>query len=214
MSQVTPVLSIVDDDPSFLSAIARLLRAAGYTVQTFSSAKQFLAQKADVPGCLIADLQMPEVSGLDLQAALAQQGSAPPVIFLTGQGDIATTVRAMRQGAEDFLTKDAPKAALLEAVERALARDALQRAQRNRLREIGAWFDTLTPRERQVLAQVVKGRLNKQIASDLGITERTVKLHRTAITRKLHVRGIAELTHLVHEAGIFAQPPSDFPKGQ
>ena len=214
MSQSVPVVSIVDDDPSFLRAVSRLLQAAGYTVRTFSSAGEFLAQTSDAPGCLIADLHMPGLSGLDLQTALARDPQAPPVIFLTGQGDIATTVCAMRQGAEDFLTKDTPKAHLLKAVERALARDARQRAERVRLQELRRRFDALTPREREVLQHVVQGRLNKQIASNLGISERMVKLHRTAITSKVQVRSVAELTRLVQDAGPFEEHASTFPKGQ
>ena len=132
-----------------------------------------------------------------------------PVVFLTGHGDIPTSVRAMRQGAEDFLTKLAPKADLLAAVKRALARDALARAQRARLRELRAPFDALTPRDREVLAHVLTGQLNKQIAGDLGIDERSVKRHRTSIMTKLQVQSVAELTHLVHEAGIeFRRPGS------
>ena len=192
LSESGPVLYVVDDDASFLIAVSRLLRAAGYAVRTFSKAEEFLAQLADTPGCLIADLQMPGLSGLELQEALSRAGHALPVIFLTGQGDIPTTVRAMRQGAEDFLTKRAPKEDLLEAVNRALARDARQRAERVRLRELRARFDALTPRERDVLRHVVQGRQNKQIAADLNINERTVKLHRTAITTKLEVRSVAE----------------------
>jgi FixJ family two-component response regulator len=137
-----------------------------------------------------------------------------PVIFLTGHGDIPTTVHAMRQGAEDFLTKRAPKEDLLEAVQRALARDARQRAEHARLHELRARFDALTPRERGVLLHVVQGRLNKQIAADLNINERTVKLHRTAIITKLHVRSVAELTRLVHESGVFEERLPTFPKGQ
>jgi len=214
VSESAPVVHVVDDDASFLTAVSRLLRAAGYEVRTFSKAEEFLAQLADAPGCLIADLQMPGLSGLELQAVLSRAGHSLPVIFLTGQGDIPTTVRAMRQGAEDFLTKRAPKEALLEAVDRALARDARQRAERVRLRELRARFDALTPRERDVLRQVVQGRQNKQIAADLNINERTVKLHRTAITTKLEVRSVAELTRLVQAAGAFEEHLPTFPKGQ
>jgi len=214
VSQSLPVVSIVDDDPSFLKAVSRMLRAAGYAVRTFPSAGEFLAQTSDAPGCLIADLRMPGLSGLDLQAALARDPQAPPVIFLTGQGDIATTVRAMRQGAEDFLTKDSPKATLLLAVERAFDRDARQRAERVRMQELRGRFDTLTPREREVLQHVVQGRLNKQIASNLGISERMVKLHRTAITTKVQVHSVAKLTRLVQDAGLFDEHASGFPKGQ
>ena len=202
MSQASPVVSIVDDDRSFLTSVSRLLRVAGYSVKTFSSAEEFLAQINDAPGCVIVDLRMHGLNGLDLQLALAGQAHACPIIFLSGAGDIATTVRAMRQGAEDFLTKDAPKEDLLEAVERALARDALQRVQRIHLQELRDRFAALTPREYEVLQHVVRGQLNKQIAADLGITERTVKLHRTAMTIKLRVRSVAELTRLVQEARI------------
>jgi two-component system response regulator FixJ len=202
-----PVVHVVDDDPSFLAAVARLLRAAGYTVRTFASAAEFLAKLGDTAGCVIADLRMPGMDGLDLQQALMRGANVLPVIFLTGDGDIPTTVRAMRQGAEDFLMKRAPKEDLLAAVDRAIARDARQRAEGARLRELRARLDMLTPRERDVLRQVVRGRLNKQIAADLDINERTVKLHRTAITTKLHVRSVAELTQLVHEAGVFRATP-------
>jgi two-component system response regulator FixJ len=203
MTETPPVLHVVDDDTSFLAAISRLLRGAGYVVRTFSSAEEFLAQVSDTPGCVVADLQMPGLSGLDLQEALKRAGQTLPVIFLTGQGDIPTSVRAMRQGAEDFLLKRAPKEELLETIEHALARDVRQRAERTRLRDLRARFDVLTPREREVLQHVVRGQLNKQIASDLGIHERTVKLHRTAVTTKLRVQSVAELTLLVREAGIF-----------
>lgn len=203
MSSMQPVISIVDDDGLFRTAVSRFLTAAGYSVKTFSSAQQFLAQMTDSPGCVIVDLRMDGLSGLDLQAALAAQAHACPVIFLSGAGDIATTVRAMRHGAEDFLTKDAPKEDLLDAVARALARDSVQRAQRLRLEELRRSFAALTPRELEVLEHVVRGQLNKQIASELGITERTVKLHRTATTTKLRVRSVAELTRLAQEAHIF-----------
>jgi len=209
VSEPAPVVFVVDDDASFLVAVSRLLRAAGHAVRTFSSAKEFLDHRDDAPGCLIADLRMPGLSGLELQEALAADAHALPVIFLTGHGDIPTTVRAMQRGAENFLTKDAPKEDLLAAIERALARDALQRTERVRLRALRSRFDDLTPREREVLQHVVRGRLNKQIAGDLGIGERTVKLHRTAITTKLRVRTVAELIRLVQEARVFeARPPS------
>jgi FixJ family two-component response regulator len=198
----SPIVSIVDDDQLYLAAISRFLRAAGYAVKSFTSPHDFLAQAIDAPGCTIVDLQMQGLSGLDVQAALAARTHASPVIFLSGAGDVATTVRAMRHGAEDFLTKDAPKEQLLDAVNRALARDALQRAHRLQLQQLRERFAVLTPREHQVLRHVMRGQLNKQIAADLEITERTVKLHRTAITTKLGVRSVAELTRLVEEAHI------------
>jgi len=193
---------LVDDDVSFLTAIGRFLRASGFAVRAFSSGSELLAwPELDVPGCVLTDLQMPRLSGLDLQAALAQAGHALPVIFLSGHGDIPSTVQAMRRGAEDFLTKRSPKEELLAAIQRALARDAQARDERARQQARQAPFATLTPRELEVLAHVVQGKLNKQIADDLGIHERTVKLHRTAITTKLGVHSTAELTRLWIEAG-------------
>jgi len=197
-----PIVRIVDDDASYLTAVARILRASGFAVKTFTSAAEFLAQpEFDIPGCVLVDLQMPGLNGLDLQEALAKDGHGLPVIFLSGHGDIPITVQAMRRGAEDFLTKRAPKEDLLDAVKRALDRDAQERAGRVRLEALSARFAALTPREIEVLQHVVQGKLNKQIAFDLGIHERTVKLHRTSITRKLGVYSTAELTKLWLEAG-------------
>ena len=202
MNVPAPLVRVVDDDASFLTATARMLRASGFAVKTFASAAEFLAQpELDVPGCVLADLQMPGLSGLDLQAALAGTDSPLPVLFLTGHGDIPTTVQAMRRGAEDFLTKRAPREQLIEAVNRALARDALERAERARVLSVRARFEALTERDRQVLQHVVQGKLNKQIADDLGIHERSVKRHRTAITAKLGVHSAAELTRLWIEVG-------------
>ena len=202
MTEPVSIVRIVDDDVSFLRAVARMLRASGFVVKTFASAVEFLARpELDVPGCVLVDLQMPGLSGLELQEALAKAGHMLPVIFLSGQGDIPTTVQAMRRGAEDFLTKRAPKEEVLEAVKRALLRDSSERAERARLAALSAPFATLTPRELEVLKHVVQGRLNKQIAYDLGIHERTVKLHRTAITTKLGVHSTAELTQLWIEVG-------------
>jgi len=197
MNAPVPVVRVVDDDASFLTAVARLLRASGLAARTFASVADFLAgAELDMPGCVLVDLQMPGLSGLDLQEALAKAGHRLPVIFLSGHADIPTTVKAMRRGAEDFLTKRAPKEELLEAVRRALARDVRQRAEHVRLEALLARFAALTPRELEVLKQVVRGKMNKQIAGDLGIHERTVKLHRTAITTKLGVHSSAELTKL------------------
>jgi len=193
----TPLVRIVDDDASFLTGLARMLRASGFTVKSFASAEEFLTRpELDVPGCVIVDLQMPGLSGLELQKALAKDGHGLPVVFLSGHGDIPTTVQAMQRGAEDFLTKRAPKEKVLDAVKRALDRDALERAERTRRDAVRARFAALTQREREVLQHVVQGKLNKQIAFDLGIHERTVKLHRTALTTKLGVSSVAELTKL------------------
>ena len=215
MNATEPTVHIVDDDASFLAAISRLLRASGFAVRTFGSASDFLAQRADdAPGCVLADVRMPGMNGLELQSALARSSNPLPILFLTGHGDIPSSVRAMRDGAEDFLEKRAAKAQLLEAVKRALARDAREREARNRQRELRARFGTLTAREFEVLGHVVRGKLNKQIAGDLGIHERTVKLHRTAITTKLGVQSVAELTRLTDEAGLLTESKPTFPKGQ
>ena len=201
MTPAGPTIHIVDDDPSFLRAVSRLLRASGFEVVTFDSAASFLAQLAvDTQGCVIADLKMPGLSGLELQEALVKASNGIPLIFLTGAGDIPSSVHAMRRGAEDFLSKRAPKEELLDAVNRALARDARQRADRARLNELRAPFGALTPRDREVLAHVLRGQLNKQIARDLGIDERSVKRHRTSIMAKLQVESVPELMHLVHAA--------------
>ena len=214
MRDAAPIVYVVDDDGSFLAAISRLLRANGFSVRTYSSAHEFLAQReADTPGCVLADLRMPEMNGLDLQTALVQSPNPLPILFLTGHGDIPSSVRAMRDGAEDFLEKRAPKEILLDAVKRALSRDSRERSARERQRELRSRFDTLTERELEVLSHVVRGQLNKQIAGDLGLHERTVKLHRTAITTKLKVQSVAELTRLTQEAGIFPELVQTLAKG-
>jgi FixJ family two-component response regulator len=212
MTPSVPVVHIVDDDASFLAATSRLLRASGFAVKTFASATALLAQREDdAPGCVLADVRMPGMNGLELQSALAQSRNPLPILFLTGHGDIPSSVSAMRDGAEDFLEKRGPKTQLLGAVRRALARDARERESRARQREVRARFDALTPREFEVLGHVVRGKLNKQIAGDLGIHERTVKLHRTAITTKLRVQSVAELTRLTDEAGLFTTSPPTCP---
>src|SRR4051812_2687326 len=206
---------LVDDDASFLRATSRLLRASGFEVKTFASAAAFFAERdQDAAGCLVADLHMPGMNGLELQAALARTRNPLPTLFLTGHADIPSSVRAIRGGAEDFLDKTAPKAELLDVIERAVARDARERKARAQRREANEKIDTLTEREREVFGHVIRGRLNKQIADDLGITERTVKCHRQSITTKLGVPSVAELTRLALEADVFAENASTLPKGQ
>ncbi len=205
MSGREPVVFLVDDEESSLRATARLLNASGFSVRSFTSAARLLAEAAadpEIPGCVIADLQMPGLDGLELQRALAAAGCLLPVVFLSGHGDISSSVRAIRGGAEDFIEKTAPAEELLAAIRRALARNAQELTAVNARRLLHARFEALTPREHQVLLHVVRGRLNKQIAADLGIHERTVKLHRTAITAKLGVHSVAELTSLCHDAGL------------
>jgi FixJ family two-component response regulator len=198
-----PTVFIVDDDISFRQAIERLVRTGGYGVHPFASAKEFLQfARTDAPGCILLDLDMPELSGLELQTALAETDNPLPIVFLTGKGNIPATVQAMRAGAEDFLTKPTRKEILFAAIERALARDAQDRQQRARLYELRGRFDALTPREREVLGHVLSGSLNKQIAFALGASERTIKMHRANLMTKLQVQSVAGLLHLAHELGI------------
>jgi len=204
MTQAIPTVHLIDDDIAFLTATARLFRAAGLTVAQFGSAQEFLASLTlETRGCVIADLKMPGLNGLDMQTALVRTKNPLPVIFLTGYGDIPASVRAMRNGAEDFLEKHAPKEHLLEAVNRALSRDAEAQERRDRVNEFRSRFASLSEREHEVLHHVLQGKLNKQIAFDLGIHERTVKAHRTAITTKLRVHSVAILTRLAQEIGLF-----------
>ena len=199
----TPVIRVVDDDLSFRTAVTRLLRAAKYAVRGFASASEFLdSDPCTEPGCILLDLQMPRASGLDLQQALARLEKQLPIIFLSGRGDIPASVRAMKAGAVDFLTKPVARDALLGAVQNALSVDAKDRAARAVLRELQNRFDNLSPREREVLVHVVSGKLNKQIAFDLGAAERTIKAHRASIMEKLQVQSVAELVRLAQELGI------------
>jgi FixJ family two-component response regulator len=198
---------VVDDDVSFLRSLSRLLRASGFHVVIHNSPAEFLGElKPDMNGCVISDLMMPGMDGIALQQALQKAGSLLPIIFLTAHGDIPTTVQAMRRGADDFLTKTAPKADLLAAVNRALAHNAQTRTEHARLQALRQPFALLTDREREILRHVVQGKMNKEIAADLGIHERTVKLHRTSITTKLGVHSVAELTRRVQEAGFLSEP--------
>jgi len=198
-----PVVHVVDDDESFLRSVTRLLRASGYEVAAFSSVEEFLARRdPEAAGCVVTDLQMPRRSGFDLQEALGRTRRALPVIFLTAKGDIPTSVRAIRGGAEDFLTKRASKEQLVSAIERALERNRREDRVRGRKRAAAEKLAGLSRREREVLAGVLRGLLNKQIAEELEIAERTVKHHRTTLTQKLGVPSVAEMALLVHEAGV------------
>ena len=203
MDENMQTVYVVDDDASFLTTLTRWLRAFGYAVESFASAAEFLAQrKRSAAGCVVADLQMPGMDGMALQQALAQTDNPLPIVFLTGHGDISTSVQAMRHGAEDFLVKTASKEKLLAAIERALARDVVESRDRQRKSELLNRFAQLTPRENEVLAHVLRGRLNKQIAADLGIDERSVKRHRTSLMGKLRARSVVELTQLADDVNL------------
>lgn len=201
---------LVDDDASFLTAMLRLLCVEGLRASAFASGTLFLAELSpDMRGCVVMDLDMPEVSGLQLQAMLAEAGVTMPVVFLTGFGDISSAVRAMHGGAADFLQKSAPKEEVLAAIKLALAHDAASQAVRLHRQQLSCRFARLTRREHEVLRYVVRGEMNKQIAWMLGINERTVKLHRTAITTKVGVHSAAQLATLAWESGLFEReaPP-------
>jgi FixJ family two-component response regulator len=205
VSRTQPVIHVVDDDASFRTAVTRLLLAAGYEVRGYASASEFMAASPGAaPGCVVLDVRMPGLSGLNLQQSFATMKEPLPIIFLTGHGDIPMSVRAMKAGAVDFLTKPVQREALLRAVQNALGRDATERALRSVLRELHARYESLTPRQREVLAHVLAGRLNKQIAFDLGTVERTIKAHRAKIMEKMGVESLAELVRVGQELGIQA----------
>ncbi|MCA9157875.1 MAG: response regulator transcription factor [Planctomycetales bacterium] len=194
MTLLTPIVHVVDDDASFRRSLLRLLRTAGYEVCEYASAAEFLLARAErSPGCVVLDVRMPGLDGLELQDGISNHIGSLPIIFLTGYGDIPTTVRAMKAGAVDFLTKPVERDPLLSAVSAAIAREAADRATRESQKLLRDRFEELTERERAVFALVVNGKLNKNIASELGISERTVKAHRAQVMSKLHVSSIAGL---------------------
>ena len=197
----------VDDDPFFLGVTSQLLRRDGFDVVSYTSANELLRDlQPDARGCILADLDMPEMDGLTLQKANRQSKAPLPFVFLTGAGDIPASVQAMRHGAEDFLTKGTSKTEIIAAINRAFARNEQERSERVKRSKMKKLLALLSDREREVLEHVVQGKLNKQIADDLGIHERTVKLHRTAITTKLGMPSVAELTKLWLEAGFSIDP--------
>jgi FixJ family two-component response regulator len=195
---------IVDDDASFRTAIERRLKLAGYDVATYASAQDLLDRLPDDerPGCILLDVQIPGLTGPELQNHLTRLGSKLPIVFLTGHADTATTVRAIKAGAEDFLTKPVSSEQLIDALERALARQATERSQRGRLDLLRTLVASLTPRERQVFDLIVRGKINKQIAYELGTSERTVKAHRHQVMEKMQVSSLAELVSLAERLGM------------
>lgn len=197
MSNLGPTVFVVDDDQAVLKSLSRLLRAAGFNVATFGSPQEFLERNDfHAPGCLLLDLAMPGLNGLELQAALETKGNTIPIIFLTGHGDVPTSVQAMKRGALDFLTKPVNDNDLLTAVQAAIEKDRSSREARAELDDIKQRLATLTPREREVLSHVVSGQLNKQIAFDLGTVEKTIKVHRARVMEKMKVDSLAELVRL------------------
>ena len=194
---------LVDDDPIVRTAISRLLRAEGYTVQAFASADSFLAQRNEVEAdCIVSDLAMPGLDGLQLQNALATSATPPSMVFISGHGTVASSVKAMRNGAVDFLTKPVNDVEFLRAVQSAIEEHRQVQAEFDARSVLEERLRTLTPREREVLEHVVAGQLNKQIAADLGIVEKTIKVHRARVMEKMGVTSVAELTRLSERAGI------------
>jgi RNA polymerase sigma factor (sigma-70 family) len=213
MSDPQYTIFLVDDDADVLRALERMLKAAGYGVRTYSSPLEFLAQHdASIPGCAVLDVSMPGLDGLALQAALTAGSATRAVVFLTGAGDIPTSVRAMKAGAVDFLTKPASSGELTAAIERAVAKDAEARRDREKIAAIEARLARLTPRERQVLSLVVAGRLNKQSAGELGISEKTIKVHRRRVMEKMAVRSVADLVRMAQAVERAPEPPAANPR--
>lgn len=199
----TTTVFVVDDEPSVRRSLSRLLKTAGYHVEAYASAQEFLEQPPkEGLHCLVLDVKMPDLNGLQLQEALMETDRCLPIVFITGHGDIPTSVRAMRAGATDFLSKPFDASDLLAAIERALASAQEQLKERSVRREIEGRLATLTPREHEVLRHVITGQLNKQIAADLGTSEKTIKVHRGRMMRKMQVQSVAELVRLCEEVGL------------
>jgi RNA polymerase sigma factor (sigma-70 family) len=200
---------VVDDDASFRIAIERRLKKAGYAVATYPSAQQLLDRLPDEtePGCVLLDVRIPDLSGPELQVRLGKLGSTLPIVFLTGYADVRTTVQTIKAGAEDFLTKPVSSEQLLHAVEQAMAHHEVSRDAKRKLDMLRELVATLTPRERQVFERVVQGKINKQIAQQLGATERTIKAHRHRVMEKMKVQSLAELVSIAERLGILASAP-------
>ena len=209
MLDANPSVLIVDDDPEFRDLVGRLLRSVGLHTQQFSSVSDFLnADLSDGPTCLVLDIRMPGRSGLELQRDLAAANRQVPIIFITAHGDIPMTVQAMKGGAIEFLTKPFRDQDLLDAVEAGLARDRARRESDRALRALSERFETLSSREREVMVQVTAGRLNKQIAHDIGIAESTVKVHRTNLMRKMQARSLPELSRMADILKLAPEKPA------
>ena len=203
MKEDSPIVYVVDDDPSIRRSLARLIRSAGFRVETFAQAQDFLEQKGWMdPNCLVLDVNLPGLSGLDLQKELSSRGYSMPIVFITGYGTIPMTVQAMKGGAVEFLEKPVDHQVLLNAIHQAIEKDRQMRRQYNELKGIRQRVTSLTPREKEVLPLVVSGMLNKQIAFKLGTTEKTIKVHRARIMEKMEADSLADLVRLAQKGGI------------
>ena len=204
-AQEQPTVVVIDDDASVRKALDNLFRSVGLEVELFGSPQEFLqSERPDRPGCIVLDVRFPGRSGLDMQREISAANTPLPIIFITGYGDIPMSVRAMKAGAVEFLTKPFRDQDLLDAVGVALEKDRVRRANEVRLSELRSRFQTLTARERQVLSLVIAGRLNKQIAGELGVSEMTVKMHRRQVMRKMQAAGLAQLVRLADQLGLGA----------
>jgi FixJ family two-component response regulator len=209
VSAPVPVVYIVDDDNSFRTSVGRLVEASGWRSAGYASGAEFLARlPVAAPGCVVLDLEMPGLNGLELQARLAGQAPALPIVFLTGQGNIEASVRAIKAGADDFLEKSAPTTALLAAIQSAIARGQARAVEHERTVALQAMVASLTKRESVVFGLVVRGNRNKQIAYELGTSERTVKAHRRSIMEKLNARSLAEVVSIAERLGLLSEPPA------
>ena len=202
-------IAIVDDDPSVREGLSSLIRSVGLNVETYASAQEFLERSgAETPSCLVLDLQLPGLSGLDLQKRMAEAGLQIPIVFLTGHGNIPASVQAMKAGAVEFLTKPFDEEDLLLAIQEAVERDRQTRQQHADMRDLRDRYESLTAREREVMQQVVSGLLNKQVAAELEIAEYTVKIHRGRVMRKMHAESLADLVRMAETLGVRSRKPS------
>ena len=203
MTGASSTVFIVDDDPSVRKSLTRVMTSAGYAVEAFASARDFLTREPLAgPCCVVLDVRMPGLTGLDLQETLALAGHRMPIVFITGHGDISMSVKAMKRGAVDFLTKPFDVESLLDAIQRAVTKDVKDLGEEGRTADVLERVKLLTPRETEVFALVVTGMLNKQIAGELGIAEKTVKVHRARVMEKMRARSVAELVRMADRAGV------------